>query len=93
MKKLTFLLVIGSLLVFSTSLVWGQTPTSPAQRTPAQFNSYLESLGQKLIDPQKCPSWFVTVQGGKNIFGTMPIAYNPGDGDMILAAYGVNIKK
>jgi hypothetical protein len=92
MKKLTFLLVIGSLLVFSTPLVWGQMPTSAVVRTPAQFNDYLESLGLKLQDPQNCPPDYVTVKDGKNIFGTSVIGYSPADANRILEAYGLKLQ-
>ncbi len=92
MKKLTFLLLIGSLLVFSSPLVWGQTETSPVQRTPEAFNSYLESLGLKMKDPQNCPSDYVTVQEGKNIFGTSVVGFSPADANRILEAYGLKLK-
>ena len=89
MKKLTLLLVIGYLLVFSTSLVWGQ----PEAYTPAGYNAMLEAHKLKLTNPQKCPPDFVTVKEGQNIFGTTAIAYTPDQYKAMLEAYGVKISK
>jgi hypothetical protein len=88
MKKLTLLFVVGYLVVFSAPLVWGQ----PTAHTPEGYNAMLESYGLKLIDPQKCPSEFVTVQEGKNIFGTTAIAYTPEGFNAMLEAYGLKLK-
>ncbi len=88
MKKLTLLFVVGYLLVFSTPLVWGQATA----HTPEGYNAMLESYGLKLIDPQKCPPDFVSVQEGKNIFGTTAIAYTPEGYNAMLEAYGLKLK-
>jgi hypothetical protein len=87
MKKLALLFVIGYLLVFSTPLVWSQGTA----HTPEGYNAMLEAHKLKLTDPQKCPSEFVTVKEGKNIFGTTATAYSPADFNAILEAYGLKL--
>jgi hypothetical protein len=84
MKKLTFLLAIGYVLVFSAPLVWGQVTA----HTPSGYNDILEGYGLKLTDPQKCPLNFVTVSEGKNVFGTMAMAYTPAQYNDMLECYG-----
>jgi hypothetical protein len=84
MKKLTFLLAIGYVLVFSAPLVWGQVTA----HTPSGYNDILEGYGLKLADPQKCPLNFVAVSEGKNVFGTTAIAYTPAQYNDMLECYG-----
>jgi len=87
MKKLTLLFVIGCLIAFWAPSVWSQGTAL----TPQGFNSMLESYKLKLGDPQKCPCDFVTVSGGKNIFGTTAMVYSPADYNAIMEAYGLKL--
>lgn len=87
MKKLTLLLVIGCLIAFWAPSAWSQGTAL----TPEGFNAMLESYKLKLEDPQKCPCDFVTVSGGKNIFGTTAMAYSPADYNAIFEAYGLKL--
>ena len=86
-RRLVLVLFIGYSLSLPASLVWGDG----AAYTPEQYNALLESYGVKLVDPQKCPSQFVTVNDGKTIFGTTYIAYSPEGYNAMLEAYGLKL--